>query len=192
MDIDLDLPSTFDPRDYFKVTLASMINKNELVKHPAGAYFQTVPVDAKTSLCSIPYKQAENDYGCFKIDFLHLNLLDSMPFESKEQMRELLELEPNWNLLLDERIVKQLFQIKNHYILLLKLQPRSILELADAIALLRPAKQNLIDRYLHSKPQTRRELYKTPLPKGCFKKGHALAYAQTIVLQLHLLEAGLL
>jgi DNA polymerase III alpha subunit len=192
MDIDIDLPTSFDPLDYFKEAVrASMLKDNDLVKHNAGAYLQTIPKDPVTGLSAIPYKEAE-ELGYFKIDFLHLALLDDFGFETKQQMRDLLEVDPNWDLLQNEEVVEKLFQVSKHYALLLKLQPESVQELADCIALLRPAKKNLVNKYITNPVRTRKELYQMPLPPGCFKKGHALAYALTIVLQLHFIEAGLL
>ena len=74
MDIDIDCQSYVDPTRIFKNAVkASMIRNGELVPHPCGAYFQAVPVDALTGLCAIPYEPAE-ELGCFKVDFLHLNI----------------------------------------------------------------------------------------------------------------------
>lgn len=189
MDIDLDLPS-FDPTEFFPtVTRASMVKDGELVKHPAGVYFQSIPRDKITGLAAIPYEPAE-DLGFFKVDFLHLSLLDDLPLPDKASVRELIKIEPNWDLLQDEKVVEQLFQLRKHHTLLLQLNPRSVVELADCIALLRPAKRLLVDKYKQAPNRTRVELYKMPLPPGCFKRGHAIAYALTIVIQLHLIELG--
>lgn len=187
MDIDLDLPS-FDPIKYFPTAVrASMVKDGTLVKHPAGVYFQSVPKDPITSLAAIPYEQAE-ELGYFKVDFLHLSLLDNIPLASKHDVRELIKIEPNWDMLQDEHVVERLFQLKKHFLLLVKLQPRSIEQLADCIALLRPAKRGLVDKYIQAPTRTRAELFKMPLPPGCFKRGHAIAYALTIVIQMHLIE----
>ena len=91
MDIDLDLKTDFDPLELFDAVRASMIKNDDLIKHNVGVYFQSIPVDSMTGLAAIPYKQAEEE-GYFKIDFLHLSLLDV--FDSKEEIRELLKLEP--------------------------------------------------------------------------------------------------
>lgn len=186
MDIDLDLP-IFDPQKHFPSCVrAAMVKDGQLIKHPAGVYFQSIPTDPITNLAAIPYEPAE-ELGYFKIDFLHLGLLDDIPLTNKQQLRELTQLEPDWDMLQDQQIVEQLFQIRKHYPLLLKLQPKSVNDLADCIALLRPAKRNLVDKYIQSKHRTRKELYKMPLPPGCFKQGHAIAYALTIVVQMHLI-----
>jgi hypothetical protein len=189
MDIDIDLQTTFDPTDYFKVTKASMVKKDELKKHPAGAYFQAIPTDPITGLSAIPFKEAE-DMGYFKIDFLHLSFLDN--FSSKEEIRALLRIEPNWDLLLNEYAVGKLFQLAKHYDLLREIKPRTVQELADCVALIRPLKYNLRYSYRKDTEASRRLLYlREEGDKTSFKRGHAIAYALTIVLQLHFIEAGL-
>ena len=85
MDVDIDFKTDFDPLDYFdQAVRASRIFNDELVKHPAGAYLQNIPVDEMTGLSAIPFKDAE-ELEYFKIDFLHLSLLDN--FTTKTQIR---------------------------------------------------------------------------------------------------------
>lgn len=186
-DIDIDFPTNFNPLHFFdNAVQASMVKKNELVKHPCGIYMQNIAVDPITGLSAIPYEEAEV-LGFFKIDFLHLNLLDS--FSSKTEIRQLLKKEPNWDLLLDEKVVLELFQLNKHYSLLSQVKPRSVEELADVIAMIRPGKRILLDSYLMNKKETRSKLYRqTADDKSSFRKGHALAYSLTIVLQLHAIE----
>lgn len=168
---------------------ASMVKNNELVKHPCGYYFQEIPVDDVTSLASIPYEEAEV-LGYFKIDFLHLSLLDN--FKSKAQVRELLRQEPDWTILQDPSQVPKLFQIHKHGTLLSNIKPSTVQELADCIALIRPGKRHLIDRYKDNKEATRRILYEKDDAGYYFKRSHAISYALTIVLQLHLISQGVL
>ncbi len=189
MDVDIDFKIDFDPLVYFKEAIrASMVKNKELIKHPAGAYFQSMPIDPVTDLAAIPYEQAE-ELGYFKIDFLHLSLLDC--FENKQQIRTLLKKEPDWNLLQDRRAVSKLFQIHKHYDLLAEVKPKSVQELADCIALIRPGKRNLAKLYIKDPNTIRQELYRKPEDGYYFKKSHAVAYALTIVLQLHLVKAGI-
>ena len=97
MDIDIDFKPDFNPLDYFKDAVrASRVEKGELRPHPAGAYLQEMPKDPLTNLAAIPFDEAE-ELGYFKIDFLHISLLED--FESKEEIRALLKLEPDWSLL---------------------------------------------------------------------------------------------
>lgn len=191
MDVDIDFPTTFNPLDIFETAvLASMARDGKLSKHPAGAYFQRVPVDSITHLSAIPYQQAE-DIGYLKIDFLHLSVLDV--FENKQEIRALLKKEPDWLMLQNPSIVPKLFQMSKHHDLLFRLKPKTVLELADAIALIRPGKKVLVDKYLTNKKEVRKILYmKTGNDKYAFKKSHAIAYSLTIVLQLHLIKAGII
>lgn len=191
MDIDLDFPTKFDPTKVFdKIVPASMVKDGALVKHPCGHYLQAIPVDPHTNLAAIPYEEAEA-LGYFKIDFLHLSVLDH--FANKNEIRTLLKMEPNWKLLLDEQHVPKLFQIHKHARLLAKVRPCSIQELADCIALIRPGKRHLIDKYLNDRDTVReKELYTKDKEGYTFKRSHALAYAMTIVLQLHLITLEVL
>ncbi len=192
MDVDLDFPSSFDPVEYFQQAVrASIVKKGELTKHPVGAYLQNIPRDPVTQLSAIPYEEAEQ-VGYFKIDFLHLSLLDD--FATKEEIRTLLKIEPDWTLLQDEEQVTKLFQIHKHFKILTKIKPTSVQELADCIALIRPGKRHLLDAYTKNKLVVRQELYRRPDEEGqyYFKKGHAVAYALNIILQLHLIKGGIL
>jgi DNA polymerase III alpha subunit len=170
---------------------ASRVNDGQLVKHQVGVYFQDIPKDPITNLSAIPYKEAE-ELGFIKIDMLHLHVLDY--FENKQEIRVLLRKEPDWKLLRDPEIVGQLFQIKKHFDLINKIKPKTIQELADAIALIRPGKRNLLDVYLKDRNTVRDKLlYIKPLDdSNYFKRSHAISYALVIVLQLHLVKNGIL
>lgn len=187
MDIDLDFPSNFDPNKIFgNAVPASMVKKNLITKHPCGQYFQNIAIDPITNVAAIPYEEAQL-LGFFKIDFLHNSALDSIT--SKQKMRELIAQEPNWDLLLDEHQVIKLIHINKHADLLNKVRPKSVQELADCLALIRPGKKQLLTDYLRDKERIRQELY-TKTTDYYFKRSHAIAYALTIVLQLHLISAG--
>ena len=189
MDIDIDTPTSFLFSDVFPTAVpASMVKDDALVKHPVGVYFQNIPVDPITQLAAIPYEAAE-ELGYFKIDMLHLSVLDH--FESKNEIRVLAKTEPDWSLLLSPSIVAKLFQISKHYDIVSTIRPQSVQELADITALIRPGKKNLLNGYLKNKEVTRKELYRKT-DRYYFKRAHAISYATTIVLQLHLIKGGIL
>jgi DNA polymerase III alpha subunit len=188
MDIDIDFQTTFDPRLLMKQAIpASMVKNGELVKHQCGHYFQTIPVDSITNVAAIPYEQAE-ELGYFKIDFLHLSLLDG--FNSKSEIRALLHQEPNWELLTDPDHIVKLFHLHKHGQLLQRVRPTSVQEIADCLALIRPGKRELLDQYLRNKDKVRPILYTKADNGYSFKRSHAISYALTIVLQLHLIAQG--
>ncbi len=189
MDIDIDLPTTFNPLDIFpNAVLASMVKDSTLTKHPVGIYFQNIPVDAVTQLSAIPYEQA-GEIGYFKIDMLHLSVLDH--FDNKQEIRILARTDPDWSLLQSPSVVAKLFQISKHYDTVSQVNPQSIQELGDVIALIRPGKKHLLAAYLKNKEVIRKELYRKT-DKYYFKKSHSISYATTIVLQLHLIKGGIL
>lgn len=189
MDIDIDLRSdTPIAKIFAHWPLAMQINNGRAMKHPCGIHPQSVPTDPLTGLAAIPYKDAAT-IGYFKIDMLHNSVYSH--FESKAEIDALLELEPDWNLLKVASIVKQLFQISKHYDLIKTIKPKSVNDLADAIALIRPGKKHMVNKYLTHKEEVRRLLFDYTSEDYSFKKGHAIAYAQVIVLQLHLISAGI-
>jgi DNA polymerase III alpha subunit len=190
-DIDIDLPTTFNPLTYFETAIqASMVKDGQLLKHPCGVYFQTIPVDTITGLAAIPYEESEK-LGYFKIDFLHLSILDY--FENKEQIRTLLKKDPDWTLLEREDVVVKLFQLHSHFKVISQIKPKSVQELADVIAIIRPKKRHLLNDYLKNKEKIRPQLYRQSTEdKSSFKRGHAISYALTIKLQLLLIGNGIM
>lgn len=192
MDIDIDLKTSFKPEDYFKEGIrASRVENNTLRAHTAGFYFQTIPKDPITNLAAIPFKEAEK-LGYFKMDFLHLSLLDD--FESKEEIRALLAMEPDWSILEEQENVEKLFQLGRQFDVVHTIKPKNIEELCDCIAIFRPGKKHLLQHYNANKEFIREELYKAPEvgDKYYFKRSHSLAYAMNVVLQMHLIKAGIL
>jgi len=183
MDIDIDLPKNFDPKEYFDITHALMIENGDVRKHPAGVYFQNIPRDKESGLAAIPYKKTE-DLGFTKIDLLHLSLLEN--FESKKQIKALLKKEPDWSILSDPEKVEGLFHIGKHFDVIDKVRPTSVMQLADIMALIRPGKRKLLDAYVNNPEKTREELY-TKRINSDMRKAHAVSYALLIVLQLHLI-----
>lgn len=194
MDIDIDFKTSFDPTQITnRMVPASMVKNGELAQHPCGHYMQTVPVDDVTGLAAIPHKEAAQ-MGLFKIDCLHLSLLD--PIQSKQEVRRLAFSPPDWSMLENPNVVSKLFQIHKHYIIVNRIQPKTVQQLADCIALIRPGKQHLIESYINATEEERENLRKQIYAKQSegyyYKKPHAISYALTIVMQLNLLkEQGL-
>jgi len=178
-----------DPTKIFEnVVRASIYGDNKLTPHPCGVYFQDVPTDPITKLAAIPYDLADH-LECFKVDFLHNHVYDY--FSSHDEIKELVKHDPDWKLLEMPSVIKQLFQVNNQVEVVLKVKPTSILELADCLALIRPQKKYLLDQYLADRTKIRSELYRQGEGGYSFKKGHAVAYSMVIVLQLHLIKAGI-
>lgn len=190
-DIDIDCKSSFDPISIFpEAVRASLYRDQKLTPHPCGVYFQSVPKDPITGLAAVPYDIAE-ELDCFKVDFLHLHVYDY--FNSSEEIRELIKHDPDWELLKIPSVVAQLFQVSKHYELIEQIKPKSVIELADCLALIRPQKRFMLKYYLQNPEKARADLYRQDTDSGyAFKKAHAIAYALVIVLQLHLIKAGII
>jgi DNA polymerase III alpha subunit len=188
MDIDIDVSDNKLAREILNATRASIIENGELKPHIVGLYFQNIPKDKMTNFAAIPYDLAD-EYGYGKIDILNLSFLEN--FTSKEQIRKLLKRSPTWKLLADENVISKLFHLSKHEETLKKICPSSIEELADTLALIRPNKKHLISKYIKNKIETRKELY-TKVDASDLRKSHAIPYALIIVLQLHLIEAGII
>lgn len=187
MDIDIDLAPNVDVEGLFRRAVrASRVEENELKEHPVGMYFQDIPVDPVTHWAAIPYNHAE-DFGYYKIDMLTVNMLKH--FDSKEEMRRLQDKEPDWTLLDREEVVKTLFHLGKHFDVVRKVKPRSVQQLADVFALIRPNKRPLLNKYLEDPDKYRVELF-TKRDSKDMRKAHAIPYALMIVLQLHLIKQG--
>jgi hypothetical protein len=190
-DIDIDTAMDFIPEELFPEAVhASRVLNGELVRHPCGVYFQNIPRDRVTGLSAIPFREAE-ELGYTKLDLLHLSVYDH--FSSREEIVQLLRMEPDWELLGDKEAVSKLFQLSRdiHWDTIQRIKPRDINALADTLALIRPGKKFLLSRYLQGEV-TQEELYRKDAKGYTFKKSHAVAYAHVIKLQLHLVKGGIL
>lgn len=187
-DIDIDGPTDFNPSKInLPWTRASLVKPDmNLGPHPCGYYPQTIPKDPVTGLSAIPYSAAES-IGFVKIDFLHVHLYDA--FKDRQEIDDLCEKDPNWDLLLMDEVHPKLFQLSRHGELLKKCKPRSISKLADVLALIRPGKKHLLEKYLKYGEAISDLLYEQT-DEFTFKKAHGISYAILIALQLHLIEQG--
>lgn len=179
-DIDLDFADRTAALQHVKHIPASRLENNNLKKHASGVYFCSVPVDPTINSCAIPFNEFDT---VFKIDFLNVSVYKKI--KNEDHLNTLINTEPIWELLEHHECVEQLFQISQHHSLLVNKKPKSILQLAAVISLIRPSKQYLID-----KPW--KEIFENiwvPPTDGSyyFKKGHAIAYAMIIVAQLNLI-----
>lgn len=180
-DIDIDFPNSKDIFDKIPHIRASQYSNKELIPHPSGVYFNKLPIDEKTGLCSIDYKNVEN-IGFFKIDFLSLTLYKNV--KNEEHLNKLIEKEPLWEILEDEELVSDLFHIKGHFDIVNKIKPKNIEDLAIIIALIRPGKRYMVYKDID---YIRKHIWDKDDTKFSFKKSHAISYAMVIVIQMNLL-----
>lgn len=177
-DIDIDFADRNMALEHITYIPASKVENNHITKHIAGAYLQRIPVDPITRSASIDYKEAE-DRGYIKIDFLNLDIYKSIG--SNEEIDRLMQIEPNWDLLSYKEISDHLFHLNGNFDILEQLKPRSIDELAIAIAIKMPGKRHLLKCDMD---QIKSEIW-TKVNAPYFKKSHSYAYAMVIIIQLN-------
>lgn len=184
-DIDIDVPFRDKALDALPEYInASIINNNIIKPHNVGVYLQDAPTFLNTNMSSIPYEKM-HEFGFFKLDILTNTVYEDVKDEN--HLDRLLNTEPNWNLLLDERIVQNLFQIHRYYELLKKWKPSSVVELAMFISMIRPSKKHLFE--FNSWEAIKNEIWEPPVDDSpYFKKSHSIAYAMVIVVQLNLFD----
>ena len=182
-DVDIDFFDRDGVLKLFKHTPATMIKEDKIEKHKTGVYFHAVPQHPVTGHSTIDYKEAE-DRGYFKIDCLNVSIYKNI--KSEQELVELMIQEPDWDMLKDQKIVDQLFHLNGHFNIVSKLQPQTIEQLAAVLAIIRPAKRQLMYKEWED---ILAEVWVRPQDGGYFfKKSHAVAYAHAIVVQMNLMK----
>ncbi|AFC21732.1 DNA polymerase [Cronobacter phage vB_CsaM_GAP32] len=190
-DIDIDFKDGKSVIEQLPCTRSvERITEDGLVPHNSGVHFDNIPVDPISGLASIPYKEAER-LGYQKVDILSQSAYEHV--RDREHLKELMNKEPDWDLLLVPEFVEELSQIKKHITLLNVWRPRSIDELAMFIAMIRPGKRQC--QSMNSWDEVRAVIwdYDSIGLDGegkklrYFKKPHAYAYSLMIVVQLNAL-----
>ena len=180
-DIDIDVLDRTNVLNQLCHIPASINKKGEYTKHNSGVYVHRIPYDPVSNLASIEYKEAE-ERGYFKLDFLNNSLYDGVRDEA--HLVSLMEQEPVWDLFQHEEVVQNLAHVSNHIEVLRVLKPQSVEELAEVLAIIRPAKRHLLNE---SKETIKSQVWEKPTDDSYyFKKAHAIAYAVSIVVQLNL------
>ena len=181
-DVDIDFFDRDGVLKLFKHTPATIIKEDKTEKHKTGVYFHAVPEHPVTGHSSLDYKKAE-DRGYFKIDCLNVNIYKDV--KSEQELVELMIQEPDWDMLKDATVVDQLFHLNGHFNIVNKLEPKTIEQLAAVLAIIRPAKRGLMYK---DWVDIMKEVWVKPTDGSYFfKKSHAIAYAQAIVVQMNLI-----
>lgn len=182
-DIDIDLGDRDKLLAVIKHIPASMRNVDPVRKHPTGVYITDIPYDPVHDMAALHYVDAEKR-GYFKLDLLNVHVYNQV--QSEEHLVELMS-DPDWSVLKDRSIVEQLIHLGNSYDLIQRMpEPiNSIPRLAMFLAAIRPAKRHLIGR-------TWKDVNDTVWDKDhtgySFKRSHAVAYAQLVVVHMNLLK----
>jgi hypothetical protein len=182
-DIDIDSGDRDKILSLIRHIPASMRNVNPIKKHPTGVYITNIPYDPVNDLSSLDYKEADSR-GYFKLDLLNVNIYNQVKDEN--HLIELMK-EPDWSKLTDKIFVEKLIHLNNQYDVFGQLpEPvNSIPRLSMFLSIIRPGKRHLIGK-------TFNEISKTVWDNNntgyTFKKSHAVAYAQLVVVHMNLIE----
>jgi hypothetical protein len=182
-DIDIDFADRDTVLNLLDVTPASIIRDGKLTRHNTGVYATDIPVDPFSGSASLDYQTAEAR-GYMKLDLLNVHVYRQVKDEN--HLITLMK-EPNWTKLYDPAICQQLIHVNNHYDTLLKMPEPvdSIPRLAMFLAVIRPGKRHLIGRTWKEVADT---VWDRVEGEYSFKKAHAIAYAQLVVVNLNLLD----
>jgi DNA polymerase III alpha subunit len=181
-DIDIDFADRTQALEKFKHVVASIEEDGVFKKHNTGIYCTSTPYNPITNLSTIDYKQAE-DRGYFKIDFLNVSVYSGV--RDTAHLKQLMETEPLWDLLLEDDFVNKLFHVNGHGSILRQMKPTTIEQLASVLAMIRPAKRHLIGK---NWTEVMEEVWIKPTnDEYYFKKAHAVAYAHVVVVQMNLI-----
>jgi hypothetical protein len=182
-DIDIDFADRSAVLELIPHVRAAMRNVKPIRNHATGVYITDIPYDAINDMASMDYTEAE-ERGYIKLDLLNVHVYTQVKDEA--HLNSLMR-EPNWDKLKDKEFVEKLIHLANHYQSIQRMpEPiNSIPRLAMFLALIRPAKKQLIGR-----PWA--EVSKTVWTKEddgyTFKKSHSLAYSHLVVVHMNLLE----
>jgi hypothetical protein len=181
-DIDIDFADRSKALELFDYTIASRIENNNVKPHNTGIYVTPIPKDYRNNLATIDYKTAE-DRGYFKIDFLNVGIYNEVRDEA--HLKSLMEIEPLWDLLLDDSFTNLLFHLNGHGAILRQTCPTSVEQLAAVLAMIRPAKRHLIGKDWTTIMQ---EVWVKPENDDYFfKKAHAMSYAMAVIVHMNLI-----
>lgn len=181
-DIDIDVPDRSIILEKIRHIPASIREHGAVRRHNSGVYVTDIPYDPRYGVSALDYRQAETR-GYFKLDILNMNIYKQV--RDEEHLRTLMG-EPDWSLLSNEEVVGKLIHIHAHY-QVLRAMPEpvnSIPRMAMFLAIIRPAKRYLVGRRW---TEVATEVW-NPDGQGryVFKKSHAIAYAQLVVVNMNL------
>lgn len=185
-DIDIDVPDRDQLLKEIHHIPAAILRGDNWVKHNTGIYVTDIPVHPILNIASIDYQIAEHRHYT-KIDILNNSVYSLV--RDKEHLKELCNADPPYSKLDNYEFFSQIVHIGNHHSLYLQLaEPvRSIEQMAMFLALIRPAKRNLVGL-------TWAEIAESVWEKNSngaygFKKSHSLAYAHLVVVHMNLLNS---
>lgn len=182
-DVDIDVGDRDKVLNLIKHTPASMRNVTPIRKHSSGVYITDIPYDPVNDMATIDYAEAE-ERGYFKLDLLNVHVYNLI--KDEEHLLRMMK-EPDWSMLKKRSIVLELIHLGNQADSVSRMPEPidSIPRLAMFLAAIRPAKRHLLGRPWKEINETVWEKDQTGYS---FKRSHAVAYAQLVVVHMNLLQ----
>lgn len=182
-DIDIDFGNRERILEKINHISASMRNINPIRKHATGIHVTEIPYDPINNMSALDYEVAE-DRGYLKIDMLNVHVYNMVRDEN--HLIQLMS-EPDWSMLCDSKIVEQLIHLGNHYNSIQRMpEPiNTVPRLAMFLAVIRPGKKHLIGLPWSEVSKT---IWEREEGTYSFKKSHAIAYANLVVVHMNLLK----
>ena len=151
-------------------------------KHNTGVYVTEIPHNPVDNISTIEHKAAE-ERGYFKLDFLNVSIYKDVRNEA--HLQQLMEREPQWDLLEHDDFNNLVFHVAGHGNILREMKPKTVEQLAAVLAMIRPAKRHLIGQTWDT---VLKEVWTKPTNgEYYFKKAHAVSYAMAVVVHMNLL-----
>jgi hypothetical protein len=182
-DVDIDLGDRDKLLKVIKHIPAAMRKVSPIRKHNTGVHITKIPYDPYYDMATLDYVEAE-ERGYFKLDLLNVWLYQHV--NSEEHLKYLMR-EPDWGMLKDKEIFKKLIHIANHWHSASAMPEPidTIPRLAMFLAIIRPAKRHLVGQSWKEVVET---VWKAEAEEYAFKKSHAIAYSNLVVVHMNLLK----
>ena len=182
-DVDIDLGDRDKLLKVIEHIPAAMRKVSPIRKHNTGVHITKIPYDPYYDMATLDYVEAE-ERGYFKLDLLNVWIYQHV--NSEEHLKYLMR-EPDWNMLKDKEVFKKLIHIANHWFSATAMPEPidTIPRLAMFLAIIRPAKRHLIGRTWREVAET---VWAAEAEEYSFKKSHAVAYANLVVVHMNLLK----
>ena len=184
MDVDLDFSDREKILKLIKHIPATIEKPNgNRIKHNSGVYVTDIPIDPINKISNIDYEAAEKR-GYIKLDFLNVGIYNQI--QSEEELDILMNIDPPWARLLDQKFCERVIHLGNHYDIVKLMKPTSIDQLAIILAIIRPGKRHLVGKSWSEIAKTVWE--KTTDGTYAFKKSHSFSYAFLVIVHINILN----
>ena len=151
--------------------------------HKVGIYAQNIPYNPRLDTSYLDFSKEAPKYGYFKFDILNNSIYEKV--RDDDHLQEMMK-EPDWSWFEDRKTLMGLSQLSNHVKLVKDMKPTSVMQLAMVLAMIRPAKKNLVGL---SWEEIEKEIWVKPYNgQYYYQMAHAVSYSMSIVVQVNIMK----